>query len=166
MLLLQEMLTTKESGGDEQEGNHHQQQNKRQEMGRVYVVGTGNKTRYAGTLPLCDKCMLHHHGLCPVKYGNCKKFSHQARDYETPTTMTCYLCGGKRHTNWYYPGSKNRNRDKEAHQNLNIVTGRRRPRRRCHIMVFGTNGVGIGFVGIVENFVFVITKNKVALEYK
>ncbi|GJX61868.1 hypothetical protein Tco_0294768 [Tanacetum coccineum] len=65
---------------DEQEGNHHKQQNKRQEVGRVYVVGTGNKTGYAGTLPLYDKCKLHHHGLGPVKCGNCKKVSHQARD--------------------------------------------------------------------------------------
>ncbi|GJY18487.1 hypothetical protein Tco_0389978 [Tanacetum coccineum] len=40
---------------DEHEGNHRQQQNKRQEAGRVYVFGTGNKTGYAGTSPLCDK---------------------------------------------------------------------------------------------------------------
>ncbi|GKD68296.1 putative reverse transcriptase domain-containing protein [Tanacetum coccineum] len=46
---------------DEQEENHRQQQNKRQEVGRVYVAGTGNKTGYAETLPLCDKCKLHHH---------------------------------------------------------------------------------------------------------
>ncbi|GJS94573.1 putative ribonuclease H-like domain-containing protein [Tanacetum coccineum] len=48
---------------DEQEGNHCQQQNKRQEVGRVYVARTGNKTGYARILPLCDKCKLHHHGL-------------------------------------------------------------------------------------------------------
>ncbi|GKB29336.1 reverse transcriptase domain-containing protein, partial [Tanacetum coccineum] len=40
---------------DEQEGNHHQQQNKRQEVVRVYIAGTGNKTGYARTLTLCDK---------------------------------------------------------------------------------------------------------------
>ncbi|GJR03777.1 reverse transcriptase domain-containing protein [Tanacetum coccineum] len=40
---------------DEQEGNHRQQQNKRQEVVRVYIAGTGNKTGYAGTLTLCDK---------------------------------------------------------------------------------------------------------------
>ncbi|GJZ56820.1 hypothetical protein Tco_0612314 [Tanacetum coccineum] len=65
---------------DEQKGNHHQQQNMRQEVGMVYVVGTSNKTGYAVTLPLCDKCKLHHHSLCPVKCGNSKKVGHQARD--------------------------------------------------------------------------------------
>ncbi|GJY43521.1 putative reverse transcriptase domain-containing protein [Tanacetum coccineum] len=65
---------------DEHEGNHRQQRNKRQEVGRVYVAGTGNKTGYAGTLPLCEKCKLHHHGPCLVKCGNCKKVGHQARD--------------------------------------------------------------------------------------
>ncbi|GJS05549.1 putative reverse transcriptase domain-containing protein [Tanacetum coccineum] len=73
---------------DGQEGNHHQQQNKRQEVGRVYVDGTGNKTGYAETLPLCDKYKLHHHGLCPVKCENCKKVGHQARDCWTPTSVT------------------------------------------------------------------------------
>ncbi|GJU27439.1 gag-pol polyprotein [Tanacetum coccineum] len=94
---------------DDQEGNHHQQQNKRQEVGRVYVTGTGNKTCHVGTLPPCDKCKLHHHGSCPVKYGNCKKVDHQVRDCWTHTTVTCYGCGEKGHTKRYYPGSENQN---------------------------------------------------------
>ncbi|GJW52076.1 reverse transcriptase domain-containing protein [Tanacetum coccineum] len=80
---------------NEQEENHCQQQNKRQEVGRVYVARTSNKTGYTGILPLCDKCKLHHHGTCPVKCGNCKKVGHQARDCWTPTSVTCYGCGGK-----------------------------------------------------------------------
>nr|GEY06320.1 reverse transcriptase domain-containing protein [Tanacetum cinerariifolium] len=60
----------------EQEGNHRQQQGKRQEVGKAYVAGIGNKTGYAGTLPLCDNCKFHHHGLCLVKCGNCKKIDH------------------------------------------------------------------------------------------
>ncbi|GJW15602.1 reverse transcriptase domain-containing protein [Tanacetum coccineum] len=107
---------------DEQEGNHHQQQNKRQKVGRVYVAGTSSKTGYAGTLPLCDKCKLHHHGPCPVRCGNYKKVGHQERDCWTPTSMTCYGCGGKGHTKRYYPGSENQNGDEEARQNLDIVT--------------------------------------------
>nr|GEW06928.1 hypothetical protein [Tanacetum cinerariifolium] len=108
---------------DEQEGNHHQQQNKRQEVGKVYVVGTGNKAAYVGTLPLCDKCKLHHHILCIVTCGNYKKVGHEARDCWTPTSVTCYGYGGKRHTKRYYPRSENQNRDEEARQNLDIVTG-------------------------------------------
>ncbi|GJX84355.1 hypothetical protein Tco_0335129 [Tanacetum coccineum] len=55
------------------EGNHRQQQNKRQEVGSVYITGTGNKTCYAGTLPLCDKCKLYHHGPCPVNVETVRK---------------------------------------------------------------------------------------------
>ncbi|GJU29168.1 putative reverse transcriptase domain-containing protein [Tanacetum coccineum] len=107
---------------DEQEENHCQQQNKRQEVGRVYVARTSNKTGYAGILPLCDKCKLHHHGPCPVKCGNCKKVGHQARDCWTTTSVTCYGCGGKEHTKRYCLRSENQNGDEEARQNLNIVT--------------------------------------------
>ncbi|GJS76028.1 reverse transcriptase domain-containing protein [Tanacetum coccineum] len=88
---------------DEQEGNHRQQQNKRQEVGRVYVVETSNKTGYAGVLPLCKKCKLLHHGPCPVKCRNYKKVGHQARDCWTPTLVTCYECGRKGHTKRYCP---------------------------------------------------------------
>nr|GEX48178.1 hypothetical protein [Tanacetum cinerariifolium] len=70
----------KRKWGDEHEGNHRQQQNKRQEVGRIYVAITSNKTGYARNLPLYDKCKLHHHDPYPVKCGNYKKFSHQVRD--------------------------------------------------------------------------------------
>ncbi|GJV60962.1 reverse transcriptase domain-containing protein [Tanacetum coccineum] len=70
-----------------------------------------------------DKCKLHHHGSCLVKCGNYKKFDHQARDCWTPTSMTCYRCGGKGHPKRYCPGLENQNGDKEALQNLDIVTG-------------------------------------------
>ncbi|GJW83651.1 reverse transcriptase domain-containing protein, partial [Tanacetum coccineum] len=65
---------------------------------RDYTVWNTNKKGYARILPLCKKCKLHHHGPCPVKCGNCKKVGHQARDYWTLTMMTCYGCGGIRHT--------------------------------------------------------------------
>ncbi|GJR71159.1 hypothetical protein Tco_0083524 [Tanacetum coccineum] len=57
-----------------------------------------NKKGYARILPLYNKCKLHHHSLCPVKCGNCKKVGHQARNGWTFTTVTCYGCGGKGHT--------------------------------------------------------------------
>nr|GEY15374.1 hypothetical protein [Tanacetum cinerariifolium] len=63
-----------------------------------YMVENHYKKGYAGILPLCDKCKFHHHGLCPVKCGSCKKDGHQARDCWASTTMTCYVCGGKGHT--------------------------------------------------------------------
>ncbi|GJY39120.1 hypothetical protein Tco_0425484 [Tanacetum coccineum] len=79
---------------DEQEENHRQQQNKRQEVGRVYVAGTGNKTDYAKTLPLCDKCKLHHHGkghtkrYCPgTENQNGDEDAHQNLDIVTGTFL-------------------------------------------------------------------------------
>nr|GEW23137.1 hypothetical protein [Tanacetum cinerariifolium] len=99
---------------DEQEGNHRQQQNKRQEVGRVYVAGTGNQTDYAKTLPLCDKCKLYHHDSCPVKCENYKKVVQQARECWTPTSVTCYGCGGKGHNKRYCTGSENQNGDEDA----------------------------------------------------
>nr|GEV37020.1 hypothetical protein [Tanacetum cinerariifolium] len=71
---------------------------KRQNVARAYTVGNNKNKGYARILPLCDKCKLHHHGPCPVKCGNCKKVGHQARDCWASTMMTCYGCGGKRHT--------------------------------------------------------------------
>ncbi|GJX15580.1 hypothetical protein Tco_0216412 [Tanacetum coccineum] len=56
--------------------NHVQQPPyKRQNVARAYTVGPSEKKEYAGTLPLCNKCKLHHNGPCTVKYANCKKHS-------------------------------------------------------------------------------------------
>ncbi|GKC07439.1 putative reverse transcriptase domain-containing protein [Tanacetum coccineum] len=82
---------------------------------------TSSKTGYVGTLPLCDKCKLHHHSPCPIKCGNYKKVGHQARDCWTSTTVTCYGCGEKGHTKRYCPESGNQNGDEESRQNLDIV---------------------------------------------
>ncbi|GKF05292.1 putative reverse transcriptase domain-containing protein [Tanacetum coccineum] len=35
---------------------------------------------YARPLPYCNKCRLHHKGLCTMRCGNCKKVGHQTRD--------------------------------------------------------------------------------------
>ncbi|GJW09804.1 reverse transcriptase domain-containing protein [Tanacetum coccineum] len=94
---------------------------KRQNVVRAYMVGNNKNKGYARILPLCDKCKLHHHGPCPLKCENCKKVGHQAKHCWTPTTVTCYGCGGKGHTKRYYPELENVNGDKEARQNLNIV---------------------------------------------
>ncbi|GJX04039.1 reverse transcriptase domain-containing protein [Tanacetum coccineum] len=96
---------------------------KRQNMARAYMVRNNKNKGYAGILPLCDKCKLHHHGPCPVRCGNCKKVGHQARDCWASTTMTCYGCGGKGHTKRYCPEFGNQNGDGEARQNLDIVMG-------------------------------------------
>nr|GEU74290.1 hypothetical protein [Tanacetum cinerariifolium] len=53
--------------------NQAQQIPKRQNMAQAYVVGTGERNEYAGTLPLCNKCKFYHNGPYTTKYANCKK---------------------------------------------------------------------------------------------
>ncbi|GKB38797.1 reverse transcriptase domain-containing protein [Tanacetum coccineum] len=88
------------------EGNHNgssSQQNKGHKLPRAHTTWPINKKAYAGTLPLCNRCKLHHNGQCTVKCGNCKKVGHMTRDCRNPAaarnqrTHTCYECGSLRH---------------------------------------------------------------------
>ncbi|GKB36640.1 putative reverse transcriptase domain-containing protein [Tanacetum coccineum] len=57
------------------ESNHNgssNQQHKGHKVFWAHAVGPNNK-KYAGSLPLCNKCKCHHNGPCTVKYGNWKK---------------------------------------------------------------------------------------------
>ncbi|GJZ32197.1 putative reverse transcriptase domain-containing protein [Tanacetum coccineum] len=60
--------------------NQQQQQNKRQNIGRAYTAGSGDKKPYGGSRPLCPKCNYHHEGLCAPKCYKCNKYGHIARD--------------------------------------------------------------------------------------
>ncbi|GJW64443.1 putative reverse transcriptase domain-containing protein, partial [Tanacetum coccineum] len=87
----------------------HQQQNKRQNTGRAYTTGPGEKREYTGSLPLCTKCNYHHKGPCAPRCNKCKKIGHLARDCRssgpngnnnnhgnfgtTQNAVTCYECG-------------------------------------------------------------------------
>ncbi|GKA26995.1 reverse transcriptase domain-containing protein [Tanacetum coccineum] len=88
------------------EGNHNgssSQQNKGHKLPRAHTTWPFNKKAYAGTLPLCNRCKLHHNGQCTVKFGNCKKVDHMTRDCRNPAaarnqrTHACYECGSLRH---------------------------------------------------------------------
>ncbi|GJW56944.1 reverse transcriptase domain-containing protein [Tanacetum coccineum] len=88
------------------EGNHNgssSQQNKGHKLPRVHTTWPINKKVYAGTLPLCNRCKLHHNGQCTVKCENCKKVGHMTRDCRNPAaarnqrTHTCYECRSLRH---------------------------------------------------------------------
>ncbi|GKB12514.1 hypothetical protein Tco_0846437 [Tanacetum coccineum] len=58
----------------------YQQQNKRQNTGRAYTAGSGEKREYTGSLPLCTKCNYHHKGPCAPRCNKCKRISHLASD--------------------------------------------------------------------------------------
>ncbi|GKA82738.1 reverse transcriptase domain-containing protein [Tanacetum coccineum] len=97
-----------------------QQYPKRQNVAQAYAAGTGERKEYAGTLPLCNRCKLHHNGQCTVKCGNCKKVCHMTQDCRNPAaarnqgTLTCYECGNPWHYRSDCPELKNQNYGNQA----------------------------------------------------
>ncbi|GJT98110.1 retrotransposon ORF1 [Tanacetum coccineum] len=101
--------------------NQAQQQSpKRQNVAQAYAAGTGEMKEYAGTLPLCNRCKLHHNGPCTVKCENCKKVGLMTRDCRNPAaarnqrTLTCYECGDQGHYRSDCSELKNRNHENQA----------------------------------------------------
>ncbi|GJV36656.1 putative reverse transcriptase domain-containing protein [Tanacetum coccineum] len=121
--------------------NHQPQQNKRQETFRAYAATPTENNGYIGNRPFCKKCTLYHIGPCTVKCNTCNKVGHLTKNYRNkgpaigsnllPVTVTCHACGEKRHyanqcrktTNNNAQGRAYMLRDKNAHQDPNVVTG-------------------------------------------
>ncbi|GJU00987.1 putative reverse transcriptase domain-containing protein [Tanacetum coccineum] len=77
---------------------NNQQPHKKQNVGRAYTAGPGEKKAYTGTLPLCTKCNYHHTVQCAPKYGNCKR--------NDTTQGRAYVLGGR-----------------DASPDFNVITG-------------------------------------------
>ncbi|GJS35181.1 reverse transcriptase domain-containing protein [Tanacetum coccineum] len=83
--------------------NHQLQQNRRQEAVRAYAVTPSGNNRYAGDLPLCKRCNLHHTGPCTGKCNICNKVGHLSKNCrnkkpatgsnQLPVTVVCHACG-------------------------------------------------------------------------
>ncbi|GJV10328.1 putative reverse transcriptase domain-containing protein [Tanacetum coccineum] len=101
---------------------NQQQQNKRQNTGRAYTAGSGDKKQYGGSKPLCSKCNYHHDGPCAPKCHKCNKFGHFARDCRSAGNAnnannqrgtgsgqkpTCFECGVQGHYKRECPKLKN-----------------------------------------------------------
>ncbi|GJV31096.1 putative reverse transcriptase domain-containing protein [Tanacetum coccineum] len=101
-----------------------QHQNKRQNTGRAYTAGSGEKNPYGGSKPLCAKCNYHHNGPCAPKCHKCNKVGHFARDCRSTANAnnannqkgtgsgqkpTCYKCGVQGHFKRKCPKLKNNN---------------------------------------------------------
>ncbi|GKD88753.1 reverse transcriptase domain-containing protein, partial [Tanacetum coccineum] len=105
--LVAKNANSKSKWGIDHGENSERQQNKIREVVRAYTTGPGNKKGYAGTLPNCIKCKLHHTEPCLVRCENCKKVGHMPKDCWSPiaatrqrtlvanqkATVTCYVCG-------------------------------------------------------------------------
>ncbi|GKB87132.1 putative reverse transcriptase domain-containing protein [Tanacetum coccineum] len=77
-----EKYDNKRKVDDSSRNNHgHQQQPfKKQNVAKVYNMGTGEKKPYRGNLPKCTKCHFHHNGPCTQKCHKFNKVGHFARD--------------------------------------------------------------------------------------
>ncbi|GJU42526.1 putative reverse transcriptase domain-containing protein [Tanacetum coccineum] len=102
--------------------NQQQQQNKRQNTGRAYTAGSGDKKSYGGSRPLCPKCNYHHDGPCAPKCYKCNKYGHISRDCRSTGNAnntnnqkgtgsgqkpTCFECGAQGHFRKECPRLKN-----------------------------------------------------------
>ncbi|GJS56460.1 putative reverse transcriptase domain-containing protein [Tanacetum coccineum] len=116
----------KRKADDSSRNNHgHQQQPfKRQNVAKVYNIGTGERKPYGGSLPKCTKCHLHHNGPCTQKCHKCNKVGHFARDCKStsntnvantqkgngaaPKGNGCFECGAPGHFKRDCPKLKNK----------------------------------------------------------
>ncbi|GKB54590.1 putative reverse transcriptase domain-containing protein [Tanacetum coccineum] len=97
-------------------------------VARAYVAGNNEEKKYEGTLPLCNKCKLHHVGPCTIRCEKCNKVRHLTRNCRVtnPTTptqrgqivsqrvVTCFECGAQGHYRKDCPKIKNQNRGNKA----------------------------------------------------
>ncbi|GKB01823.1 putative reverse transcriptase domain-containing protein [Tanacetum coccineum] len=97
---------------DTPRNNQTYQQNKRQNTGRAYAAGNGDRKPYEGTKPRCPKCNFNHHGPCTPKCTNCRKLGHLAKDCRSrPVTAN----NNNRNTN----NNNNRNNNNPRAQGAN-----------------------------------------------
>ncbi|GKD48402.1 putative nucleotidyltransferase, ribonuclease H [Tanacetum coccineum] len=111
-----------------QQPPHKRQNTGGQNVARAYVAGNNEERKYEGTLPLCNKCKLHHVGPCTTRCRKCNKIGHLTRNCRVinPTTptqrgqivnqkvVTCFECGAQGNYRKDCPKIKNQNRGNKA----------------------------------------------------
>ncbi|GJZ03845.1 reverse transcriptase domain-containing protein [Tanacetum coccineum] len=120
--------------------DYQQQQSRRQETFRACAATPTKNKGYTRNLPLCKRCTLHHTEPCTIRCQTCNKVGHLTRNCRSkgpatrsnlqPVSVTCHACGEKGHYKYQCPKANNNAhgkaylmRDKNAHQDPNVVTG-------------------------------------------
>ncbi|GKE65138.1 putative reverse transcriptase domain-containing protein, partial [Tanacetum coccineum] len=105
---------------DAPRNNQNQQPNKRQNTGRAYAAGNGDKKSYEGTKPLCPKCNFNHYGPCTPTCTNCKKLGHLAKDCRSrPATANNNNRNNNNNNNRNNNNNNNRNNNNPRAQGAN-----------------------------------------------
>ncbi|GKD53219.1 putative reverse transcriptase domain-containing protein [Tanacetum coccineum] len=119
----------RQSENKRKQDDNQKQQNKRQNTGRAYTAGSGEKKPYGWSKPLCSKCNYHHDGQCAPKCHKCNRVCHLARDYRSTANVntannqrgtgagqkpTCFECGSQGHFKRECPKLKSNNRGNQV----------------------------------------------------
>ncbi|GJV52432.1 reverse transcriptase domain-containing protein [Tanacetum coccineum] len=105
---------------DTPQNNQTQQPNKRQNSGRAYAAGNGDRKPYEGAKPRCPKCNFNHYGPCTPTCTNCKKLGHLAKDCRSrPATANNNNRNNNNNNNRNNNNNNNRNNNNPRAQGAN-----------------------------------------------
>nr|GEY48466.1 putative reverse transcriptase domain-containing protein [Tanacetum cinerariifolium] len=151
--------------------NSRQQQNRRPETFKSYAPTPTENRGYIGNHPLCQICTLHHRRTCTIRCRVCNKVGHLTKNCINkgpatgstlqPVSVICHTCGEKGHyQSQCLKTNINANeityllRDKNAHQDPNIVTGtfllNHRPSRKLFDSGADRSFVSISFASMLN----------------
>ncbi|GJV07317.1 reverse transcriptase domain-containing protein [Tanacetum coccineum] len=100
-----------------------------QNVARAYTASNNERKPYNGSLPLCNKCKLHHEGHCTMRCRKYNKVGHLTRDCKVTNSttstqrgqianqrvLTCFFeCGRQGHFRSDCPKLKDQNRGNKA----------------------------------------------------